>query len=222
MMTEPTDDAKVIHRASLDKATPIERTAFLKDACAGNPDLLQRVNDLLAAHEESNRPQHALTRSVGPTVTAAPVSHSSDAVIGFYKLLQQIGEGGIGVVYMAEQDQPVHRRVALKIVKPGMDSASHRPLRGGAAGAGHHGSPKYRQSLRWRHDRPTAGPYFVMELVHGARITKYCDEHRLTLRQRLELFVPVCKAVQHAHQKGIIHRDLKPTNILVASTTVNR
>ena len=135
--------------------------------------------------------------------------------IGPYKLLQQIGEGGFGVVYMAEQDQPVHRRVAVKIVKPGMDSAviiaRFEAERQALAIMDH-------QNIAKVYDAGTTDlgrPFFVMELVHGVRITKYCDDNHLTIRERLELFVPICKAIQHAHQKGIIHRDLKPSNILV-------
>ena len=135
---------------------------------------------------------------------------------GPYKLLEQIGEGGFGLVFMAEQQQPVRRKVALKILKPGMDTrAGDRPLRGRAPGPGPHGPSEHRQGARCRRDRLAAGPYFVMELVKGVPITDYCDQNRLTPRQRLELFVPVCQAVQHAHHKGIIHRDIKPSNVLV-------
>jgi serine/threonine protein kinase/WD40 repeat protein/tetratricopeptide (TPR) repeat protein len=136
-------------------------------------------------------------------------------VIGPYRLLQQIGEGGFGVVYMAEQDRPVHRRVAFKIIKPGMDSAQviarFEAERQALALMDH-------QNIARVYDAGTteAGrPYFVMELVHGVPMTRYCDDNHLTVRERLELFIPVCKAIQHAHQKGIIHRDLKPSNVLV-------
>src|SRR5262249_36026741 len=135
--------------------------------------------------------------------------------IGSYKLLQQIGEGGMGVVYMAEQEQPVRRKVALKIIKPGMDSAQviarFEAERQALALMDHHNIARVLDAGTTEGGRP----YFVMELVHGVPITKYCDENKLTPRQRLELFVPVCQAVQHAHQKGVIHRDLKPSNILV-------
>ena len=135
--------------------------------------------------------------------------------IGPYKLLEQIGEGGFGVVFVAEQTQPVRRRVALKILKPGMDSrpivARFEAERQALAIMDHPNIAKV-------HDggaTPSGRPYFVLELVKGVPITEFCDQNQLTLRQRLELFVPVCQAVQHAHQKGIIHRDLKPANILV-------
>ena len=145
----------------------------------------------------------------------SPPAEEPGTRIGPYKLLQQIGEGGMGIVWMAEQEQPVRRKVALKIIKPGMDSQQvvarfeaerqalalmdhpniARVLDGGATDSGR--------------------PFFVMELIHGFPITKYCDDNQLTLRQRLELFVPICQAIQHAHQKGIIHRDVKPSNVLV-------
>ena len=136
-------------------------------------------------------------------------------MIGPYKLLEQIGEGGFGVVFMAEQQQPVRRKVALKVLKPGMDTkqvvARFEAERQALALMDH---PHIAQV----HDAGTTDtgrPYFVMELVRGIPITQFCDDNRLTPRERLELFVAVCQAVQHAHQKGIIHRDLKPSNVLV-------
>ncbi|MBM4094185.1 MAG: hypothetical protein FJ276_32980, partial [Planctomycetes bacterium] len=145
-----------------------------------------------------------------------PVTEGAGTRLGPYKLLQQIGEGGMGVVYMAEQTEPVQRRVALKIIKPGMDSrqviARFEAERQALTMMDH---PNIARVL----DAGTtdAGrPYFVMELVKGVSITRYCDEHHLNPQARLELFVPVCHAVQHAHHKGIIHRDIKPSNILVA------
>ena len=148
--------------------------------------------------------------------------NSPGTQIGPYKLLQQIGEGGMGVVYMAEQTEPVRRRVALKIIKPGMDTrqviARFEAERQALALMDHPNIAKVLDAGTAAPDEsPYAGrPYFVMELVKGVPITQYCDEHHLTPRQRLELFVPVCQAIQHAHQKGIIHRDIKPTNVLVA------
>src|SRR5262249_29578789 len=138
------------------------------------------------------------------------------ARIGPYKLIEQIGEGGMGTVWMARQHQPVKRLVALKLIKAGMDSkqivARFEAERQALALMDHPHTAKVLDG-----GATSAGrPYFVMDLVKGAPITRYCDEHRLTPRQRLELFLPVCQAVQHAHHKGVIHRDLKPSNILVA------
>src|SRR5207248_8020320 len=152
------------------------------------------------------------------TVDPPAAAEVPGAVLGHYKLLEQIGEGGFGVVFLAEQQQPVRRLVALKVVKPGMDSrqviARFEAERQALALMDH---PNIAKVLDGGETPPAyAGgsprPYFVMELVKGQPITTYCDEHRLTPRQRLELFVPVCQAIQHAHQKGIIHRDVKPSN----------
>ena len=136
-------------------------------------------------------------------------------VIGPYKLMEQIGEGGMGLVFVAEQQQPVRRRVALKIIKPGMDSrqviARFEAERQALAMMDH-------QNIARVLDAGTTEsgcPYFVMELVHGVPITTYCEANQLTTRERLELFIPICQAIQHAHQKGIVHRDIKPSNILV-------
>jgi serine/threonine protein kinase/tetratricopeptide (TPR) repeat protein len=150
-----------------------------------------------------------------PTDAYRPPTEGPGTKIGPYKLLQQIGEGGFGIVYMAEQHQPVHRRVALKIIKPGMDSAQiiarfEAELQALAM--------MDHQNIAKVYDAGTTDqgrPFFAMELVHGVPITRYCDDNHLTIRERLELFVPICKAIQHAHQKGIIHRDLKPSNVLV-------
>ena len=145
-----------------------------------------------------------------------PISEQPGTVIGPYKLLQQIGEGGMGVVFMAEQTEPIQRTVALKIIKPGMDTrqviARFEAERQAVAMMDHPNIAKVLDAGTTDSGRP----YFVMELVKGVPITKYCDEKHLPLRARLELFMQVCQAVQHAHQKGIIHRDIKPNNVLVA------
>jgi serine/threonine protein kinase/tetratricopeptide (TPR) repeat protein len=150
-----------------------------------------------------------------PTDAYRPPVEGPGTKIGPYKLLQQIGEGGFGIVYMAEQDKPVHRRVALKIIKPGMDSAQviarFEAERQALAMMDHQNIAKVYDAGTTDYGRP----FFAMELVHGVPITRYCDDNHLTVRERLELFVPICKAIQHAHQKGIIHRDLKPSNVLV-------
>src|SRR3954447_9085214 len=215
-MTEHARDAEAIFLAALDKTTLQGRVAYLEATCVGDPELLRRVRELLSCHEGTQGPLDAPPPGLGCTVDMPPSSEQPGSVIGPYKLLQQIGEGGMGTVYMAEQTQPVRRTVALKLIKAGMDSRQVL-ARFGAE----------RQALALM-DHPNiarvfdAGtteqglPYFVMELVKGIPIPRFCDEHRLTTRERLELAIPVCQAVQHAHLKGVIHRDLKPSNVLIA------
>ena len=213
--------AKSLFLAAAERAVE-ERAAFLDRACAGEADLRRRVEQLLEAHDRPDSLPEA-PPDAGPTgdcnadegrAPAGP-SESPGALIGPYKLLQQLGEGGMGAVYLAEQSQPVRRLVALKIIKPGMDSrqviARFEAERQALALMDHPNIARVFDGGTTESGRP----YFVMELVKGVPITKYCDEHRLTPRQRLELFLPVCLAVQHAHQKGIIHRDLKPSNVMV-------
>jgi len=195
---------------------PAARAALLDNACQNDAELRSRVERLLAENERQESFILDIPPSALNVTVDQPIAERPGTVIGPYKLLQQIGEGGMGVVFMAQQTSPLERTVALKIIKTGMDSrqvisrfeAERQALAmmdhpniakvfdGGATGSGQ--------------------PYFVMELVKGVPITNYCDEKHLTVRQRLELFVSVCQAVQHAHQKGIIHRDLKPSNVLVA------
>src|SRR5437660_793221 len=150
-------------------------------------------------------------------VLSIPITEKPGDRIGRYKLLQEIGEGGCGVVYMAEQEEPVRRRVALKVIKLGMDTRSviarFEAERQALAMMDHPNIAKVLDAGATESGRP----YFVMELVRGIKITEYCDEYNLSTKERLELFMQVCHAVQHAHQKGTIHRDLKPSNILVAS-----
>ncbi len=206
-------DVESIFAAALSKAPGAERRAFLDGACGSDDAVRQRVERLL---EADDRTAGILERSPdGLTAPHQPPGEQTGDRVGPYKLLQQIGEGGMGVVYMAEQQEPVRRRVALKIIKPGMDSrqviARFEAERQALAIMDH-------QNIARVLDAGTTGsgrPYFVMELVHGVPITQFCDENHLTPRQRLELFVPVCQAIQHAHQKGIIHRDVKPSNVLV-------
>ena len=193
-----------------------ERDAYLAKACGGDALLLRKVEQLLAARSQAEGFLEPLAPNL--LVTAAEqVCERPGAVIGHYKLLEQIGEGGFGVVFMAEQGQPVRRKVALKVLKPGMDTrqivARFEAERQALAIMDHPNIAKV-------HDggvTPAGRPYFVMELVKGVPITEFCDQNQLTPRQRLELFVSVCQAVQHAHQKGIIHRDLKPSNVLVTA-----
>ncbi len=185
----------------------------LDEACGGDRELRDRVSALLRAHIEPGsfleQPAVAVA-SASPTIDQ-PITEKPGTVIGPYKLLQQIGEGGMGVVYMAEQTEPVERRVALKIIKPGMDTrqviARFEAERQALAMMDHPNIAKVLDAGTTDSGRP----YFVMELVKGIPITEYCDEQHLTPKERLELFIPVCQAVQHAHQKGIIHRDLKPS-----------
>jgi tetratricopeptide (TPR) repeat protein/serine/threonine protein kinase len=188
-----------------------DRQAYLQEACGGDQDLFQRVSALLQAQVEIGSFHEAPV----PTIDQ-PMTEAAGTSIGPYKLLEQIGEGGMGTVWMAQQTEPVKRLVAVKLIKAGMDSkqviARFEAERQALALMDH---PNIARVL----DGGTTSsgrPYFVMDLVKGVPITRYCDEHRLTPCQRLELFIPVCQAVQHAHQKGVIHRDLKPSNVLVA------
>jgi serine/threonine protein kinase/tetratricopeptide (TPR) repeat protein len=224
----------LFHQA-LAKSNPQDRAEFLDAACAGQPQLRAAVEALLAASEGPqflNKP--AISRPLEDAGPDETIVEGPGSMLGPYRLLERIGDGGFGVVYTAEQKHPIRRTVALKILKPGMDSRQvitrfeaerqalalmDHPNISKVFDGGMTGEP--RASVLGGTPPAHAGgspgrPYFVMELVRGVPITKYCDEHHLTPRQRMELFVPVCQAVQHAHQKGIIHRDLKPTNVLVA------
>jgi WD40 repeat protein/serine/threonine protein kinase len=206
--------------AALAKTSAAERRAFLDEACAGDPALRQRVEQLLAADQ---RTAGVLERGQDPRPPDASPPERPGAAVGPYKLIEPIGEGGMGTVWMAQQTEPVRRLVAVKLIKAGMDSkqvlARFEAERQALALMDH---PNIARVLDAGTTKGGPGgvspgrPYFVMDLVRGMPITRYCDERRLTPRQRLELFVPVCQAVQHAHQKGIIHRDLKPSNVLVA------
>jgi serine/threonine protein kinase/tetratricopeptide (TPR) repeat protein len=196
------------------------RAAYLDAACAGKPELRQRIEKLLNASVRADQflasdplgLEHTCPEAPGPSLP----SEGPGTVIDKYKLLEKLGEGGFGVVYMAEQKQPIKRRVALKIIKVGMDTrevvARFEAERQALALMDHPNIAKVLDAGA----TATGRPYFVMELVRGTKITDYCDAKNLPTRARLDLFVSVCQAVQHAHQKGIIHRDLKPSNILVA------
>src|SRR6202163_4382198 len=212
-MNADPNQTKSIFLEAVEKHDPARWPAFLDEACAGQPELRQRVEILLEAHREAGTAGHHANAN-GPA-PALSKEHPCD-VIGPYKLLQQIGEGGMGTVYMAEQTQPVQRKVALKLIKPGMDSrqviARFEAERQALAMMDHVNIARVFDAG----ETPPAyaggspRPYFVMELVHGVPITKHCDDNHRTPRARLELFVPVCQAIQHAHQKGVIHRDVKP------------
>jgi eukaryotic-like serine/threonine-protein kinase len=219
-----------VFKNSLRIATPTERAAYLDEACANQPLLRAGVAELLRLHAaDSGFLEHPAT-SLGATEElprAAGASGDQRAahslaeqpgtlIAGRYKLLEEIGEGGMGRVWMAQQTEPVKRLVAVKLIKSGMDTrqvvARFDVERQALALMDHPNIAKVFEAGATDAGRP----FFVMELVKGVPITRYCDEHHLTPRERLELFIPVCHAVQHAHQKGIIHRDLKPSNVLIA------
>src|SRR5436853_3158869 len=201
---------KEIFEQALDITPAEERLRFLTSACGKDAVLLARVQALLRADEsgESFLPEQ-------PKATVVPITEKPGDCINRYKLLQQIGEGGCGVVYMAEQTEPVRRRVALKVIKLGLDTkqvlARFEAERQALALMDHPNIAKVLDAGATE----TGRPYFVMELVKGVRITDYCDQNNLPTIERLALFTLVCHAIQHAHQKGIIHRDIKPSNILV-------
>jgi serine/threonine protein kinase len=193
-----------------------DRSTYLADHCGQDAELRAAVERLLAAHEQ---PASVLDRPAPgmPTAEFKPINERPGMMVGPYRLMEQIGEGGFGLVFVAEQTEPVKRKVALKVIKPGMDSkqviARFEAERQALAVMDH---PNIARVL----DAGTTAsglPYFVMELVRGIPITDYCDKNQLTPNDRLELFISVCHAIQHAHQKGIIHRDIKPSNVLVGS-----
>ncbi len=210
-MSETVQQAKEVFLDALNHDEGDSRDEFLDRVCGEDTALRRRVESLITAHQ--------LPDSILDRTEALPKDQSLEhagQMIGPYKILQRIGEGGMGTVYMADQKQPVKRRVALKIIKPGMDTkqvmARFEAERQALAMMDHPNIAKVLEAGTTENGRP----YFVMELVKGVPITQYCDDNRLSTRHRLSLFVDVCQAVQHAHQKGIIHRDLKPSNVLVA------
>src|SRR5262245_31040667 len=190
-----------------------DRLHVLDRECAGDSELRQRVEKLLAAHDDSE----PLPASPDRTSDYVPIAEKPGSMIGPYKLKEQIGEGGFGLVFVAEQTEPVKRKVALKVIKPGMDTrevmARFTAERQALALMDHPNIARVLDAGATDSGRP----YFVMELVRGIPIPDYCDQNQLAPRDRLDLFVTVCQAVQHAHQKGIIHRDIKPSNVLVTS-----
>ena len=222
-MTDPTNREIAVFNAA--RRLPVkERPTFLDEACAGDANLRKHLAELLEAIEEAGafleNPARGAERTAedsSPTRTIqVDPSEKVGNRVGRYNLLQQIGEGGCGVVYMAEQTEPVRRRVALKVIKSGMDTkqvvARFEAERQALAMMDHPNIAKVLDAGATEAGRP----YFVMELVRGIRITDYCDQNNLGTEERLDLFIKVCQAIQHAHQKGIIHRDIKPSNILVA------
>jgi eukaryotic-like serine/threonine-protein kinase len=215
-MTERPPSERSVFEGALEQPSPQARAAYLERACAGDAALRREVEALLAAHDRLN----SLAAGAGdhgpaPTLAEPAAPLCPGAALGPYRLLQKLGEGGMGTVWLAEQHEPVRRQVALKVVKPGMDSkrvlGRFEAERQALALMDHPHIAKVLDAGA----TPEGRPYFVMELVRGVPLTQFCDDRRLPLRQRLELFVSVCQAVQHAHQKGVIHRDLKPSNVLV-------
>jgi eukaryotic-like serine/threonine-protein kinase len=212
-MSDAKADAKAIFLEALDCKGADELMRYLEQACGSDAGLRARVEELLRAHQDAGAflgggENQEATRDQA-------IAEGPGTMIGPYKLLEQIGEGGFGLVFMALQQQPVRRKVALKILKPGMDTrqviARFEAERQALALMDHPNIARVLDAGTTESGRP----YFVMELVRGVPITEYCDRHHVTPRERLELFVPVCQAVQHAHQKGIIHRDMKPSNVMV-------
>jgi serine/threonine protein kinase len=237
----PADSRRIkeLFAAVLELPDPQARQAFLKRECAGDPELHQRLAALLRAHDQ---PQPALDQPL-PAIAPGPEAHviapeeqPGTILAGKYKLLERIGEGGMGSVWMAQQQEPVKRTVAIKLIKHGADSRGilarfeaerqalalmdhpniAKVLDAGTTDAEPRTLASGPQQQPLTNVRGSEIPFFVMELVKGVPITRFCDTHKLTPRQRLELFVPVCQAIQHAHQKGVIHRDVKPSNVLVA------
>lgn len=201
--------------AALDRPAGDARQAFLEAACADDRELRSHVDALIEAHENAGKFLRPSGGVFAKTVLEPRIVEGPGSVVGPYRLLEQIGEGGFGIVFMAEQSEPVRRKVALKVIKPGMDSrqviARFEAERQALALMDHPNIAKVFDAGTTESGRP----YFVMELVRGIPITDYSDQHSLTVPERLDLFVDVCHAAQHAHQKGIIHRDIKPSNVLV-------
>jgi eukaryotic-like serine/threonine-protein kinase len=221
-MDDSTKTLRAIFAEAAEISNASERAAFLVEACGADGALRSRVEGLLRAHKGAGgflKPASDALAGDGsePGTAPAAFAETTSQRIGRYKLLQRIGEGGCGIVYMAEQLEPVRRQIALKIIKLGMDTRSviarFEAERQALALMDHPNIARVLDAGATDSGRP----YFVMELVRGIRITDYCDQNQLTTEARLELFIQVCHAVQHAHQKGIIHRDIKPSNILITS-----
>jgi serine/threonine protein kinase len=215
-VNEQSKDIKTIFAEALEKTSAEAQAAYVTKACGSDSKLRSQIEALLKSHKEAGGFFQKPAMGTAITLDESPLIEGPGTVIGRYELLEKIGEGGFGMVYMAEQKEPVRRKVAFKIIKLGMDTkqviARFEAERQALALLEHPCVAKVFDAGATE----TGRPYFVMELVHGLSITAYCDKNKLDTHQRLELFVQVCHAVQHAHQKGIIHRDLKPSNVLVA------
>ncbi|MCU0916367.1 MAG: serine/threonine-protein kinase [Planctomycetes bacterium] len=214
MSIERTNE-KEVFEAAVKLTDPGQRRAYLDEVCADDPSHKARIVALLQAHETHDGVLDPLFET-SDIFTEGRLSEAPGTVIGRYRLLEKIGEGGMAVVYLAEQEQPFRRKVALKIIKLGMDTrqviARFEAERQALALMDHPSIAKVLDAGATE----TGRPYFVMELVQGVSITEHCDQNNLSTKDRLHLFLQVCQAVQHAHQKGIIHRDLKPSNVMVA------
>ena len=231
-MTDSRQTEKVLFSDLMELGDPEARRAFLDQVCRGNEGLRARLERLMAVAEEADEffkarvlpPAKAKLVAAAVAAGARPTAEEplgaeaqaeTNVLIGRYRLLHRIGEGGCGVVYQAEQEQPLRRQVALKIIRLGMDTESviarFEAERQALALMNHPNIANVLDAGTTESGRP----YFVMELVHGPKITDYCDRNHLDTRERLDLFIQVCHAIQHAHQKGVIHRDVKPSNVLV-------
>ncbi|HLH56404.1 MAG TPA: protein kinase [Verrucomicrobiae bacterium] len=224
MTAEQPDREREIFISALERETPGERNAYLDGACGADEEMRARIAALLRANDlaggflpmdDLNEPPSGSTQKLGYDIGLPAEPQKPGDQVGPYKLREKVGEGGCGVVYVAEQEKPIRRRVALKVIKLGMDTKSviarFEAERQALAMMEHPNIAKVLDAGATAAGRP----YFVMELVRGTKITDYCDQHKLPTRARLGLFIQVCQAIQHAHQKGIIHRDIKPSNILV-------
>jgi WD40 repeat protein/serine/threonine protein kinase len=214
MCVERAKNEESIYYRAISKP-PKERNAYIKAACGEDRSLLARIEALLKAREVKDSFLEAPDLDSDVTLDTSPMAEAPGSIVGNFKLLEKIGEGGMAVVYMAEQKQPIRRKVALKIIKLGMDTrqviARFEAERQALAVMDHPNIAKVFDAG----STDTGRPYFVMELVKGVSITEYCEKNKLSVRERLGLFIPVCNAIQHAHQKGIIHRDIKPSNVMV-------
>jgi eukaryotic-like serine/threonine-protein kinase len=213
-MPAPQNREELLLQLALSKPAD-KRGAWLDRECEGDPALRQRLDALLAAQAQFEAVLSESPQTINLQYTGEAPDEAIGQTLGYYKLLERIGEGGCGVVYVADQSKPVRRRVALKVIKLGMDTkavvARFEAERQALAMMDHPNIAKVLDAGATEKGRP----YFVMELVRGVRITDYCDQNNLATKDRLDLFMKVCQAIQHAHQKGIIHRDIKPSNILV-------
>jgi serine/threonine protein kinase len=210
-------DEEAIFKVAADISSEDTRSDYLQQVCGDDDALLNRVLILLRAHEDAPSFLESPPSGIVSTFNILPMTEKVGSVIGPYKLMEQIGEGGMGTVYVAEQSEPVRRKVALKLVKSGMDTKDVITRFEAERKALELMDHPHIAKVLDAGTTDSGRPYFVMELVKGVPITDFCDEQKLSTRERLRLFVDVCRAVQHAHQKGIIHRDLKPSNVMVTT-----